>query len=88
MAANSPFVNQKEVKLAALDCVDLKTPIDQNRTDLLDLGSNHSENYPHKKTMAGALQLKEMPWDLKNNVQTQGILGLVGSGLGLLLLLA
>ena len=88
MAKNSPFVNQKSVKLAGLDCVDLKTPINEYRTDLLDLGSSHSEVYPHRKTMAGALQLKEMPWDMKNNANTQGIIGLVASGLGFLLLLA
>lgn len=88
MAKNSPFVNQKAVKLAALDCVDLNTPLDQYRTDLLDLGSSHTEVYPHRKTRAGALQLKEMPWEMKTNASNQGVLGLAASGLGFLLLLA
>jgi hypothetical protein len=41
----------------------MDTVLDERDSDLRDISCDYREDYPYRKTRAGALQLKEMPWD-------------------------
>lgn len=62
MAENSEFVNVKEAKVALLERVNLDTPLDEHIMEHYDHDATYTQDYPYKKTQAGALQLATMPW--------------------------
>jgi len=55
MSRTAGFVNKKAVEVAALECVDLDTPLDERSGDHLDISMDYREDYPYRKSRAGAL---------------------------------
>lgn len=85
MAANSGFENQREASWALLERVDLQTALDERNMEHYSHDASYSQDYPHPKTLAGALQLREMPWDLEKKKgvywKAAGALQVLGVGL-------
>ena len=64
-AESTPFLNKNKVKFALIECADLNTQLNERDIKHYDFDCDLKQDYPYKKTMAGALQLEEMPWDSK-----------------------
>ena len=85
MAEHSGFENSKKAQVALLEQVNLSTPLDERNMEHYNHDASYTQDYPHCKTMAGALQLKAMPWDLKRDERwylgTAALLQVLGAGL-------
>jgi len=85
MAENSGFENAKKAQIALLEQVNLNTALDERNMEHYNHDASYTQDYPHCKTMAGALQLKTMPWEHKRNeyfyLRATALLQLLGFGL-------
>ena len=85
MADNSNFENAQKAKLALLEQVNLNTTLDERNMEHYNHDASYTQDYPHCKTMAGALQLNTMPWDHKRNeyfyLGATALLQVLGAGL-------
>jgi hypothetical protein len=66
MARATKFLNKDQVRVAQLEMINLDTPLDEKHQMIYD-GKNmcNTQGYPYHKTRSGALQCKEMPWQIK-----------------------
>ena len=83
MAKATGFKNEDVTKLAVLENVNLNTPLDEKNPKTYDNTLNEDEEYPYKKTRAGALQMKKMPWDYEAERKNWINLGLISTGIGI-----
>ena len=83
MAKATGFKNEDVTKLAVLENVNLNTPLDEKNPKTYDKTLNEDEEYPYKKTRAGALQMKKMPWDYEAERKNWINLGLISTGIGI-----
>lgn len=75
------LTNKKQAKVAIIELVNLDTPLDEKNTHHLDLDMTGNTTYPYRKTRAGALQSKNMPWHYESK---QSLWALVGGVSGLI----
>lgn len=83
MARATRFLNKDQVRVACLEKINLDTPMNEKHPGTYD-GKNmcNMKGYPYEKTMSGALQCNEMPWDFARKQQywsaTAMVTGVVG----------
>lgn len=88
MANNSDFVNVGEAEVALLERVDSNSPLDERNMDHYDHDASYTQDYPHCKTMAGALQTDLPLWQLEKRLSYMRNMTFISGLLGLGLLLA
>lgn len=54
--------NKDQAKVAIIELVNLDTPLDEKNTHHYDLDMTGTQSYPYRRTRAGALQSRVMPW--------------------------
>lgn len=87
MAQNSEFENVKQAQVALLERVNLDSPLTEHSMEHYDHDASYTQDYPYKKTRAGALQLATMPWDHRRNKSFYNALALISLTGGLTLAL-
>jgi len=80
MAEHSGFKNTKTVQMALLEAINHDSILDERLPKHFSVDLIGGEDHPYKKTLAGALQLKHMPWDLRAEQNTWLSLGVVLGG--------
>lgn len=71
------FQNKDAARVAILERVDLDTPKTEKDPRVM-VGHDLciSANYPHMKTVAGAIQCSSMPWDCRRRQSWWSVTGL------------
>lgn len=84
MARASGLNNVDQVKVAAIERVNLDTPNDELNPQHYDTALTSHTDYPYVKTRAGALQGPYMPWDLRTKQVHWGMAGGISAAIALL----
>lgn len=85
MARASGLKNVDQVKVAAIERVNLDTPNDERDPRHYDIPLSSHTAFPYIKTRAGALQGRTMPWQCR---EKQAYYGMAGSFTALIALAA
>lgn len=67
--------NAKEASVALLEFFDPSGPLDERFHHHSDYEASQSQRPPFRRNNPGALQLKEMPWDLEKKRNNSFLLG-------------
>lgn len=60
-------MNQRQASVAVVERLHEVGEINERRGKRYSNDCDFAEDYPYAKTESGALQLREMPWDLKQS---------------------
>jgi cytochrome oxidase assembly protein ShyY1 len=60
------FANKKQASVAMIERLEPGGPFDERDGAHYAHGASYQNQYPFAKTLAGALQLRKMPWDCAN----------------------
>eukprot|EP01016_Furgasonia_blochmanni_P031460 TRINITY_DN324_c0_g1_i1.p2 TRINITY_DN324_c0_g1~~TRINITY_DN324_c0_g1_i1.p2 ORF type:complete len:339 (-),score=97.06 TRINITY_DN324_c0_g1_i1:203-1219(-) len=82
-ARTTRFKNQDKTKLALIEQCAFGSPANEKEGCHYDNDMSYRNDYPYVKTVAGALQLKTMPWQHERNQQMYLTIGLISGGIGL-----
>lgn len=68
-ARSTGFINKKQASVALIERLHENGDLNERRGQRYNNDASFTDDYPYYKTEAGALQLPEMPWDLKNSAK-------------------
>jgi hypothetical protein len=83
MARATEFKNYNQCKVAAIEQVDLDTPLDERDPRHFSIPLGAEVRYPYVKTRAGALQAHMMPWDYRTRQLQFGAAGTLSAVIAL-----
>jgi hypothetical protein len=83
MARATEFLNYDQCKVAAIELVNLNTPLDERDPRHYDITLGCEVSYPYVKTRAGALQAYMMPWDYRTRQLQFGAAGALSAFIAL-----
>lgn len=69
MGKRSELLNRQQASVAVIERLVETGNYDERSSTRRGVDASFTEPYPWAKTEAGALQLKKMPWDLRNDAR-------------------
>lgn len=75
MVEASELLNKDQAKVALIELVELDSVLDERNTHHYVQDMTGSAEFPYKKTRAGALQSRMMPWDYERQQSRWALFG-------------